>query len=322
MIAIPNSNMIKYTSATVVNDSTFKRFKMFLELRRDEDSPFTLQEMLDAYSVCSSGRSFVSRPGDIIVLIFDIPSQKSIYSRLTVRKAEGLYGLISFVPGVVLEDEKLQGNYERTYYVMNPQRDAKLLRLLAGCSVTVEQVGVVTHSGHSLLFADGSTEEITAEEQPEKTAFIPNNGVFAQGYLQGFVSAFEGNEPQVDGDPGKALGVFSAYFDLRADMRFSYRGAEKNDGLFLFPVSAPHSLPNGRARGVYKLLKKQVSKGTVSGCVVFNDGNLSGAVSRLSADAMADNFEKTLADGVWYVLVASRSPIRGGTYIGRLHSLF
>ncbi len=322
MIAVPNPNMIKYTSATVENGSTFNRLKMFFELRRDEDSPFTLQEMLDAYSVCSSGRSFVARPGDHIVLVSNIPFQKGVYSRLLVRKANGLYGLLSLVPGMVLADEKLQGDYERTYYVINPQKDSRLLQALARGRAIVEQVGVVTHGEHKILLEDGEFEDVTAEEQPEKIASIPNDGSFAKGYVQGFISAFEGGEAQIDGEPAMALGAFSAYFDIRADLGFSYSGARKNDGLFLFTVSAPSGLPNRRARSVYKLLKKYMKKGYVSGCAVFNDGNLSKAVSRISEDGLSGDFDKPLADGVWYVLISSSHPVGGGTYIGRLHSLF
>lgn len=322
MIAVPNPNMIKYTSATVENGSTFNRLKMFFELRRDEDSPFTLQEMLDAYSVCSSGRSFVARPGDHIVLVSDIPSKKSVYSRLLVRKANGLYGLLSLVPGMVLADEKLNGDYERIYYVINPQKDSRLLKMLAQGRAIVEQVGVVTHGEHKILLEDGEFEDVTAEEQPEKIAFIPNDGSFARGYIQGFISAFEGGEAHIDGEPAMALGAFSAYFDIRADLKFSYCGARKHDGLFLFPVSSPHCMPNNRARGVYKLLKKYMKKGCVSGCTVFNDGDLSKAASRLSEDGSTGEFGKQVTEGVWYVLLASKSPIRGGIYIGRLHSLF
>lgn len=323
MIAVPNPNTIKYTSATVENGSTFNRLKMFFELRRDEDSPFTLGEMADTYAVCRSGRSFAARPGDHIVLVSNIPVNKSVYSRLLVRKADGLYGLISLVPGMVLESEKLAGDYERTYYVINPQRDAKLVQALArGCAM-VEQVGVVTHGGHKILLEDGELEDVTTEEQTERIAFIPNDGAFARGYLQGFVSAFEGSEPQINGEPGRALGVFSAYFDIRADIKLSYRGARKDDGLFLFPVSAPSYLPNRRARSVFNLLKKHVRQGHVSGCVVFNDGDLAKAVSRISADdTLSGDYNRPLAEGVWYVLISSSHPVRGGTYMGRLHSLF
>ncbi len=322
MIAVPNQNMVKYTSATIDSNSTYNRFKMFLELRRDEDSPFTIQEMLDTFSICRSGRSFVSRPGDIIVLISRLPDNKSAYSRLMVRKACGLYGLVTFVSGMVLEDEKLMGDYERTYYVINPQKDAKLLRALANMRIMVEQVGVVTREGHSILFANGDIEEVIAEEQGEKTASVPTNSDFAEGYIKGFVSAFEGSEPEVDGNPATALGVFSSYFDIQADVRFFYRGASKSDGLFLFPVSFPHCLPNRRSRAVFKLIKKGMKNGNVSGCIVFNDGDLDKAVSRISNGECAGDYNKQVSEGVWCVLLASRAPIRGGTYLGRLHSLF
>lgn len=318
MLAVPNPDMIKYTSATVENRSTFNRLKLFFELRRDEESPFTVNEILNTYFVCRTGKSFVSRPGDIIVLISHIPAVKNIFNRLLVRKANGLYALLSLVPGMVLEEEKLSGEYERTYYVMNPQRDSGLLNSLAVCGAGIVQVGVVTRSGYVILRADGETEEVTAAEQPGKKAVISNNGNFSQGYLQGFISAFEGTAPDVQGDPCKAIGAFSAYFDIRSDTLFTYRGAKSNDGLFLFSVSAPSYLPNKRARGVYKILKKHMRKGDITGCAVFNDGNIGAAVSRLCGGEITREFSVPLTNEVWYVLISSAKPVRGGYYLGRI----
>lgn len=318
MIAYPNKDQIKYTSATVQDEKTFKKFKLFLDLRRDDESPFSTEEITDAYAVCKNGKSFASRPGDIIFLLSHLPCSKKASGLLRVRKAVGLYGLVSLVPGMVLESDKLEGDFDRVYYVASPGKDEKLFDLLAREVITVKYVGTVVRNGHYIASEGEIIDEVTLAEQSENGARIPMDRSFEAGYIEGLKYAFEGVPAQADGNVGKALGIFSAMFDAHCDRGFTYSGAKKGDGLILFTISTRGRLPDRRARLPYKRISKSILSGTVTGCVTFNDGNITEAKRRLFPEEVYETEDRPLREGVWYVLVASRRPLRGGYYMGRL----
>lgn len=316
MIALPNRNQIKYTSATVQDDKTFKRLKLFFELRRDDEAPFSAEEIVDAYGICKSGKSFASRPGDLIFLLSHLPCGKKANALLQVRKAVGIYGLVSLVPGMVLEADKLDGDFDRVYYVASPEKDEKLFDLLAREVITVKYVGTVVRNGYYIASEGELIDEVTAEEQQENHVRIPRDKSFEQGFEAGLKAAFEGGNAEADGNIAKALGIFSAMFDIRCDRTFTYSGAKKGDGLFLFTLSTRGRLPDRRARLPYKRISKYIQNG-ITGCVIFNDGNITQAKTRLLGEEMPDE-ERPLREGVWYALISSRRPLRGGYYMGRL----
>ncbi len=318
MIAIPNNEQIKYTSVTIQEESVYKKLKLFFELRRDDESPFSVSEILDCYGNCASGKSFASRPGDIIGILSSVPSGKKASAMLRVRKAVGLYGLLSLVPGMVLEADKLDDDFDRIYYVINPQKDEKLLDRLARENITVSFVGTVVRNGYYIARDNEIIEEVTAEPQAERHARIPRSESFSEGYRMGFLSAFEGKDVSCGDDIAKALGVLSARFDIRSDRSFNYKGASKGNGLFLFTVSARGRNPDRRARLPFKRICSGMKKGIITDCVVFNNGDISAAKCRLSGEEYPEQPEKFLREDVWYVLIASKGPIRGGYYMGRL----
>lgn len=318
MIAVPNKEQIRYTSATIQEESVYRKLKLFFELRRDDESLFTVEEILNCYSVCRFGKSFASRPGDMIVILSAFPNSKKTQAMLKVRKGAGLYGLLSLVPGMALKAEELNQEFDREYYVINPKKDKKLLTKLAYEHIAVTVVGTVIREGYYICRGDEEPEEVTAEEQQENCARIPRTYSFSEGYLMGAKAAFEGKCEPVDGDVAKALGMFSAFFDIRCDGTFNYKGARSGDGLFLFAISSRGKNPDRRARLPYKRISKGMKKGTVSDCVIFNDGDLSAAKCRLSGEAYPEQPERALRENVWFALVASSAPIRGGHYLGRL----
>lgn len=318
MIAVPNNEQKKYTSATVQEDRVYKRLKLFFELRRDDESPFTVEEILKCYSVCRHGKSFAARPGDMIVVLPSLPNAKKARAMLEVRKGAGLYGLMSLVPGMALKAEELGEDFERDYYVINPLKDKKLLTYLAFERIAVTVVGAVIKNGYYICRGDEEPEAVTAAEQQENCARLPKTYAFDEGYLMGAKAAFEGERLSCGDDVAKALGVFSAFFDIRCDGTFTYRGAQKGDGLFLFAISSRGRNPDRRARLPYKRISKGMKKDTVTGCVIFNDGDISAAKCRLSGEAYPEQPERPLRENVWFALVASKSPMRGGHYLGRL----
>ena len=117
MIATPNRDQIKYTSATVQDERIFKKLKLFFELRRDDESPFSAEEIVNAYGICKNGKSFASRPGDVIFLLSANPVGKKAAAMLRVRKAVGLYGLVSLVPGMILTVEPMINAGKRDIFV-------------------------------------------------------------------------------------------------------------------------------------------------------------------------------------------------------------
>lgn len=318
MIAVPNNEQIKYTSVTIQEESVYKKLKLFFELRRDDESPFSVSEILDCYGNCASGKSFASRPGDIIGILSSVPSGKKASAMLRVRKAVGLYGLLSLVPGMVLEADKLDDDFDRVYYVINPQKDEKLLDRLARENITVSFVGTVVRNGYYIVRDNEIIEEVTAEPQEERHARIPRSESFSEGYRMGFLSAFEGKDVPCGDDIAKALGVLSARFDIRSDRSFNYNGASKGNALFLFTVSARGRNPDRRARLPFKRICSGMKKGIITDCVVFNNGDISAAKCRLSGEEYPEQPERFLREDVWYVLIASKGPIRGGYYMGRL----
>ncbi len=317
MIALPNQNQIKYTSATVQDDKTFRKLKLFFELRRDDESPFSAEEIVNAYGICKNGKSFASRPGDVIFVLSHLPCGKKANALLRVRKAVGLYGLVSLVPGMLLESDKLDGDFDRVYYVANPERDEKLFDRLAREAVTVKYVGTVVRNGYYIASEGEIIDEVTLAEQSENEVRIPHDKSFEQGFEAGLREAFEGVPAEADGNIAKALGIFSAMFDIRCDRCFTYSGAKKGDGVFLFTISTRGRLPDRRARLPYKRICKSMQNGGITGCVVFNDGNITAAKSRLLGEEIAEE-ERQLREGVWYVLVSSNRPLRGGYYMGKL----
>ena len=82
MIAVPNKEQIKYTSATIQESNVYNKLKLFFELRRDDESPFTVEEILNCYFVCRSGKSFAARPGDMIVVLSALPNAKKAQAML------------------------------------------------------------------------------------------------------------------------------------------------------------------------------------------------------------------------------------------------
>lgn len=316
MIATPNRDQIKYTSATVQDERIFKKLKLFFELRRDDESPFSAEEIVNAYGICKNGKSFASRPGDVIFLLSASPVGKKAAAMLRVRKAVGLYGLVSLVPGMILEADKLGGDYDRVYYVASRERDGRLFDRLARESIGVRYVGTVVRKGHYIASEGEIIDEITVEEQQENEVRIPLDKNYEQGYIAGLMEAFEGVPAEPNGNIGYALGIFSAMFDIRCDRSFTYSGAKKGDGLFLFTISSRGGLSDKRARLPYKRISKGIQNGGVTGCVVFNDGNVTAAKSRLIGEEVPE--ERPFREGVWYVLVSSSRPLRGGYYLGRI----
>lgn len=318
MIAVPNKEQIKYTSATIQESNVYNKLKLFFELRRDDESPFTVEEILNCYFVCRSGKSFAARPGDMIVVLSALPNAKKAQAMLRVRKGVGLYGLVSLVPGMALKGEELNEEFEREYYVINPKKDKKLLKHLALERIVATIVGTVIREGYFICRGDEEPEEITVSEQQENCARIPRTYSFTQGYLMGAKAAFEGKWEPCGDDVGMALGMFSAFFDIRCNGIFTYSGAQKGNGLFLFAISSRGRNPDRRGRLAYKRISKGMKKGTVTDCVIFNDGDISAAKCRLSGEEYPEQPERFLKEGTWYALIASGGPIRGGYYLGRL----
>ena len=318
MIAVPNKEQIKYTSATIQDERVYKKLKLFFELRRDEESPFTVEEILNCYSVCRFGKSFASCPGDMIVILSAFPNKKKAQAMLKVRKGSGLYGLCSLVSGFALKGEALGEDFDKEYYVINPRKDKKLLTYLAFERITVTVVGTVLREGYYICRGDEEPEEVTASEQQENCARIPGTYSFDQGYLMGAKAAFEGKWESCGDDVGVALGMLSAFFDIRCDGTFTYSGAQKGNALFLFAVSARGKNPDRRARPAFKRISDGMKKGIITDCVMFNDGDISAAKCRLSGEAYPEQPERFFREDIWYALVASKGPIRGGHYLGRL----
>ena len=178
MIAVPNKEQIRYTSATIQEESVYRKLELFFELRRDDESPFTVEEILNCYSVCRFGKSFAARPGDMIVLLSGVPNAKKAQAMLKVRKGTGLYGLLSLVPGMALKGEDLNEEFDREYYVISPQKDKKLLTCLAYERINVTVVGTVMREGYYICRGDEEPEEVVLEEQQENCARIEASAVF------------------------------------------------------------------------------------------------------------------------------------------------
>lgn len=317
MKAIPNKKQIEYTSASVQDNGTYRYLELFFELRRDDESPFTALELEECYGISRSFKTFAPRAGDLVVILSQLPARKKAYDLLAVRKACGLYGIARFLPGVILYDEKLVGDYERDYYIINPQKDGRLLDMLASECITVTHVGIVTRNGYSIVSAENVAEPIEIEEQDGKEAVVPRKGQFEEGYIRAIKGAFEGTKVTSDGDIGIALGIFAAQLNTKCYRSFTYKAPAKGDGLFVFPISALGRLPDKRAKSVFKRISKGAFAGSISGCVVFNDGDLSAAINRIYSEEATDE-QRHLRNGIWYALIASKRPVRGGYYLGRI----
>lgn len=312
----PKKDQIEYSSVKVENNATFKWLEMFFELRRDDDSPFTCEEIINTYRRCRSKRSFVARPGDSVVLITAMPESQKLCEQLFLRKASGLYGLVKLVTGLLLFSEALEGDYDREYYVISPQRDAKLCRQLALERVALTVVGCVARSGYFIAENGVATEEITFQTETLE-AEVMDDGSFEDGYLQGISYAFGGPKPDSDGNVGKALGIFAAMYNTGFCGEYSLTTLPKGNFIYVFVISSANKLPDRRVVRACSGVFNAYNKRQISGTMLMNDGNLANAVSTLTGACVPEGSLPTLEAGVWHVVVSAYRPIRGGRLVAR-----
>ncbi len=319
MLVRPTPEQQKIYGFSTEDTAAFNWFNRFLGFRDDETAPFSCEEIISVYPICRCGKTFAPRAGDKIIVLEKLPRSIKVSAMLRVRHCSGLYGLMCRLKGFVITDRTVFEVMPEDFYIINPHSDAKLLELLDKEKITCSCVGYVAVEGCFILMPDGEYEPLEIEPVQPKTVQTSADSSFVRGYIAGMRMAFEGKEETAYGNVNSALGVFSAFYNIRYKGNFSYSGAEIGDALFLYRLSESDNLPAKGARSFYKQLCRSMRKNVnITGCVLFSNGDLlSAARTLLGDDEYIAPFPR-LQEDVFYALVASKKPMRNGHYLGKL----
>lgn len=316
MIAKVLPTQQKYCEVSSESGLPFTELKKFFKLRGDSVSCFTPDELMNGYADSRSGFSYAPRAGDIIVLIHSVPASKPVIRCLRARRAVGLNALMNFVPGAVIDPIPLDGDYDRVFFVLNPDKDRKLMSRLASYGSVIGRVGTVTRSGVAFIAGEEEPEQVFAEENIPAAAVIEGSDGFINGYCDACRAAFEGGQVSYSGDLGYAVGVFSARNYMRCELPVSYTGAAPGDRLYAVNIPLLGGFPApAYLKKLYKNYFPFMRNGTVRGCGVSFCGDMTEAAARAAGRNSFSLSAGLAQNGGFTAVFASRTPLRG-RYIG------